>query len=62
MDNWRWAGVPFYLRTGKRLTAQYTEVAIQFKKAPTIMFQDTDVDESSRTCWCCASSPTRASR
>ncbi len=45
MDNWRWAGVPFYLRTGKRLTAQYTEVAIQFKQAPTIMFEDTDVDE-----------------
>jgi len=45
MDNWRWAGVPFYLRTGKRLAAQYTEVAIHFKKAPTIMFQDTDVDE-----------------
>jgi len=45
MDNWRWAGVPFYLRTGKRLTAQYTEVAIQFKKAPTIMFQKTDVEE-----------------
>jgi glucose-6-phosphate 1-dehydrogenase len=45
MDNWRWAGVPFYLRTGKRLTAQYTEIAIQFRRAPTIMFQDTDVDE-----------------
>jgi glucose-6-phosphate 1-dehydrogenase len=45
MDNWRWAGVPFYLRTGKRLTAQYTEIAIQFKRAPTIMFQDTEVDE-----------------
>jgi glucose-6-phosphate 1-dehydrogenase len=45
MDNWRWAGVPFYLRTGKRLTAQYTEVAIQFRRAPTIMFKDTEVDE-----------------
>lgn len=45
MDNWRWAGVPFYLRTGKRLTAQYTEVAIQFKRAPTIMFKNTDVGE-----------------
>ncbi|NBC12208.1 MAG: glucose-6-phosphate dehydrogenase [Gammaproteobacteria bacterium] len=45
MDNWRWAGVPFYLRTGKRLTGQYTEIAIQFRKAPTIMFQDTEVDE-----------------
>ena len=45
MDNWRWAGVPFYLRTGKRLTTQYTEVAIQFKRAPTIMFKDTDVEQ-----------------
>jgi glucose-6-phosphate 1-dehydrogenase len=45
MDNWRWAGVPFYLRTGKRLTAQYTEIAIQFKRAPTIMFKDTEVDQ-----------------
>ncbi len=45
LDNWRWAGVPFYLRTGKRLTSQYTEVAIQFKKAPKIMFKDTDVEQ-----------------
>ena len=45
LDNWRWAGVPFYLRTGKRLPAQYTEVAIQFKKAPKIMFKDTDVEQ-----------------
>jgi len=45
MDNWRWAGVPFYLRTGKRLTAQYTEIAIQFKRAPTIMFKDTEVEQ-----------------
>ena len=45
LDNWRWAGVPFYLRTGKRLPAQYTEIAIQFKKAPKIMFKDTDVEQ-----------------
>ncbi len=44
MDNWRWAGVPFYLRTGKRLPAQYTEVAIQFKRAPFVMFKDTEVE------------------
>ena len=44
MDNWRWAGVPFYLRTGKRLSAQYTEVAIQFKRAPYVMFKDTEVE------------------
>jgi glucose-6-phosphate 1-dehydrogenase len=34
IDNWRWAGVPFYLRAGKRLTARHTEIAIQFKPAP----------------------------
>jgi glucose-6-phosphate 1-dehydrogenase len=45
MDNWRWAGVPFYLRTGKRLPAQYTEIAIQFKRAPLVMFKDTAVEE-----------------
>ena len=44
LDNWRWAGVPFYLRTGKRMTAQYTEVAIQFKKAPALLFKDTEVE------------------
>ncbi len=45
LDNWRWAGVPFYLRTGKRLPSQYTEIAIQFKKAPTMMFKDTEVEK-----------------
>lgn len=44
MDNWRWAGVPFYLRTGKRLSAQYTEVVIQFRRAPTVMFKNTDIE------------------
>ncbi len=38
IDNWRWAGVPFYLRTGKRLGARLTEVAIQFKPTPHLMF------------------------
>jgi len=38
LDNWRWAGVPFYLRTGKRLTRKLTEVAIQFKPTPHLMF------------------------
>jgi glucose-6-phosphate 1-dehydrogenase len=45
MDSWRWAGVPFYVRTGKRLAAQYTEVAIQFKRAPRVMFKDTSISE-----------------
>jgi len=43
IDNWRWAGVPFYLRTGKRLAARHTEVAIEFKRAPFILFRDTPV-------------------
>ena len=38
IDNWRWAGVPFYLRTGKRLSSRLTEVAIQFKPTPHLMF------------------------
>jgi len=38
MDNWRWKDVPFYLRTGKRLTRKETEIAITFKKVPHSMF------------------------
>ncbi len=44
IDNWRWAGVPFYLRTGKRLAARDTEIAIQFKSAPFVLFRDTPVE------------------
>lgn len=39
VDNWRWAGVPFYLRTGKHLPKRVTEVAIQFKQAPLMLFK-----------------------
>lgn len=47
IDNWRWAGVPFYLRTGKRLPRRVTEIAIQFKEVPHLMFQGVaDVDLS----------------
>jgi glucose-6-phosphate 1-dehydrogenase len=45
IDNWRWAGVPFYLRTGKRMTRRMTEIAIRFKSAPFAPFEDTHVDE-----------------
>jgi len=38
IDNWRWAGVPFYLRSGKRLPKRVTEIAIQFKRAPLLLF------------------------
>jgi glucose-6-phosphate 1-dehydrogenase len=44
IDNWRWAGVPFYLRTGKALRSALTEVAVKFKQAPFAMFRDTPVD------------------
>ncbi|MBI4573359.1 MAG: glucose-6-phosphate dehydrogenase [candidate division NC10 bacterium] len=44
IDNWRWADVPFYLRTGKRLPARVTEIAIQFKRAPFILFRKTPVE------------------
>ena len=44
IDNWRWAGVPFYLRTGKALCAKRTEVAIKFKQAPVAMFRDTPIE------------------
>src|SRR6185295_10393009 len=44
LDNWRFADVPFYLRTGKRLPRRVTEVAIQFKRAPFILFRETPVE------------------
>lgn len=44
IDNWRWAGVPFYLRTGKRLPRRVSEVAIQFKRAPFMLFRKTRVE------------------
>ncbi len=44
IDNWRWAGVPFFIRTGKHLAARNTEIAIRFKQAPFAAFRDTPVD------------------
>ncbi|HEX8814678.1 MAG TPA: glucose-6-phosphate dehydrogenase [Terriglobales bacterium] len=44
IDNWRWADVPFYLRTGKRLPAQNTHIVIQFRRAPFVLFRGTDVE------------------
>jgi len=43
IDNWRWAGVPVYLRTGKRLARRHTEITIQFKRAPFQLFRQTPV-------------------
>lgn len=44
IDNWRWAGVPFFLRTGKRLPKQVTEIAIQFKNPPLNLFSTVECD------------------
>jgi glucose-6-phosphate 1-dehydrogenase len=44
IDNWRWAGVPFYLRTGKRLAKRSTEIVIQFKCAPHIVFRERKIE------------------
>ena len=45
IDTWRWAGVPFFLRTGKRLPRRLTEVTIGFREAPLCFFEGTEVDE-----------------
>ncbi len=45
IDNWRWAGVPFYIRTGKRLARRQTEISIHFKQAPFALFRDTPVEK-----------------
>jgi glucose-6-phosphate 1-dehydrogenase len=44
IDNWRWAGVPFYLRTGKYLKRRWTEIAIRFHQAPYTLFRGTHVE------------------
>jgi glucose-6-phosphate 1-dehydrogenase len=45
VDNWRWAGVPFYLRSGKRMARRATEIVITFRRPPLLLFQRTPVDE-----------------
>jgi glucose-6-phosphate 1-dehydrogenase len=44
IDNWRWAGVPFYLRTGKRMAKRISEITIQFRQPPFVLFRQTPVD------------------
>jgi glucose-6-phosphate 1-dehydrogenase len=58
IDNWRWAGVPFYLRTGKALAAKRTEIAIKFKQAPFAMFRDTSIDRLSQNYLVISTEPT----
>jgi glucose-6-phosphate 1-dehydrogenase len=43
VENWRWAGVPFYLRTGKRLARRVSEISVHFRQPPFMMFRDTAV-------------------
>ncbi len=45
IDNFRWAGVPFYVRTGKRMAVRRTEIVVHFKQAPYALFRDTPVDK-----------------
>jgi len=40
VDNWRWAGVPFYIRTGKRMPARVTEISVHFKPVPQVLFNN----------------------
>jgi glucose-6-phosphate 1-dehydrogenase len=44
IDNWRWAGVPFYLRTGKRMTKRITQIVIHFRRPPLVLFRKTSID------------------
>jgi len=46
IENWRWAGVPFYLRTGKRLARRVTEIAVQFKRPPLMLFRQAGVRDA----------------
>lgn len=48
VDNWRWADVPFYLRTGKRLERRVSEISIQFRRPPLLLFRNTPVEHLSR--------------
>jgi glucose-6-phosphate 1-dehydrogenase len=47
-DNWRWSGVPFYLRSGKKMASKLTEVVVVFKRPPTHLFRHLDLDPESR--------------
>ncbi len=48
VDNWRWAGVPFYIRTGKRMARRVSEIAIQFRRPPLLLFRNTPVEHLAR--------------
>ena len=53
VDNWRWAGVPFYIRTGKRLARKVTEIAVTLKPVPHLAFsQEGSLGGANRTSSC----------
>ena len=65
IENWRWAGVPFYIRAGKRLAKRVTEISIQFKLPPLLLFKDAHGkggEGIGRTCSPCGSSLMRELR
>ncbi len=45
VENWRWAGVPFYVRSGKRLATRDTQISIQFRRPPLLLFQEAGVEQ-----------------
>ena len=45
IDNWRWANVPFYIRTGKSMATRHSEIVIQFKRPPFVLFRNTEVEK-----------------
>src|SRR5207249_3525995 len=45
VDDWRWTGVPFYLRVGKAMATRATEIVVQFKKPPLVLFRGTQVGD-----------------
>jgi glucose-6-phosphate 1-dehydrogenase len=45
VENWRWAGVPFYLRSGKRLAHRVTQISIQFRRPPLLLFEEAGVEQ-----------------
>jgi glucose-6-phosphate 1-dehydrogenase len=45
IDNWRWANVPFYIRTGKRMAVRHSSIVIQFKRAPFVLFRNTTIEK-----------------
>jgi glucose-6-phosphate 1-dehydrogenase len=47
IDNWRWAGVPFYLRTGKRMAKRTSQIVVRFRRPPLVLFRKTHVDRIS---------------